>query len=236
MKLRVVSLVPSVTETLRAWDRDPIACTRFCEQPDLTHVGGTKDPDIAAIVAMGPDIVVVEEEENRIEDHDALVAAGVEVLALHVTGLDDVGPQMSRLSELLDVDWSPPVLGGSVAPRLKAFVPVWRRPFMTFNSATYGASLLAHLGVENVFGDHADTYPMVEKGDIEAAEPQVVLAPSEPYPFTERHSDELGQFAPVEFVDGQDLFWWGVRTEAAVGRLRIQFGGIGPSWGGAGTR
>ena len=236
MKLRVVSLVPSVTETLRAWDRDPIACTRFCEQPDLTHVGGTKDPDIAAIVAMGPDIVVVEEEENRIEDHDALVAAGVEVLALHVTGLDDVGPQMSRLSELLDVDWSPPVLGGSVAPRLKAFVPVWRRPFMTFNSATYGASLLAHLGVENVFGDHADTYPMVEKGDIEAAEPQVVLAPSEPYPFTERHSDELGQFAPVEFVDGQDLFWWGTRTEAALGRLRIQLDDMGPSWGGVGTR
>jgi len=225
-----------VTETLRAWDRDPIACTRFCEQPDLTHVGGTKDPDIAAIVAMGPDIVVVEEEENRIEDHDALVAAGVEVLALHVTGLDDVGPQMSRLSELLDVDWSPPVLGGSVAPRLKAFVPVWRRPFMTFNSATYGASLLAHLGVENVFGDHADTYPMVEKGDIEAAEPQVVLAPSEPYPFTERHSDELGQFAPVEFVDGQDLFWWGTRTEAALGRLRIQLDDMGPSWGGVGTR
>jgi ABC-type Fe3+-hydroxamate transport system substrate-binding protein len=236
VKLRVVSLVPSVTETLRAWDRDPIACTRFCEQPDLTHVGGTKDPDIAAIVAMGPDIVVVEEEENRIEDHDALVAAGVEVLALHVTGLDDVGPQMSRLSELLDVDWSPPVLGGSVAPRLKAFVPVWRRPFMTFNSATYGASLLAHLGVENVFGDHADTYPMVEKGDIEAAEPQVVLAPSEPYPFTERHSDELGQFAPVEFVDGQDLFWWGTRTEAALGRLRIQLDDMGPSWGGVGTR
>jgi ABC-type Fe3+-hydroxamate transport system substrate-binding protein len=236
VKLRVVSLVPSVTETLRAWDRDPIACTRFCEQPDLTHVGGTKDPDIAAIVALGPDIVVVEEEENRIEDHDALVAAGVEVLALHVTGLDDVGPQMTRLSELLDVDWSPPVLGGSVAPRLKAFVPIWRRPFMTFNSATYGASLLAHLGVENVFGNHADTYPVVETGDIEAAEPQIVLAPSEPYPFTERHSGELGQFAPVEFVDGQDLFWWGARTEAAVERLRIQLGGMGPSWGGVGTR
>lgn len=236
MRLRVVSLVPSVTETLRAWNRDPIACTRFCEQPDLTQVGGTKDPDISAIVAMEPDIVVLEEEENRIEDHDALVAAGVEVLALHVTGLDDVGPQMSRLSELVDVDWSAPVLGGSVAPRLKAFVPVWRRPFMTFNSATYGATLLAHLGVENVFGDHVDTYPVVETGDIEAAEPQVVLAPSEPYPFTERHSGELGHFAPVEFVDGQDLFWWGARTEAAVGRLRIQLGGMGPSWGGAGTR
>jgi len=77
---------------------------------------------------------------------------------------------------------------------------------------------------------------MVEKGDIEAAEPQVVLAPSEPYPFTERHSDELGQFAPVEFVDGQDLFWWGTRTEAALGRLRIQLDDMGPSWGGVGTR
>ena len=52
---RVVSLVPSVTETLVAWGSPPIACTRFCEQPDIPHVGGTKVPDVAAIVALAPD-------------------------------------------------------------------------------------------------------------------------------------------------------------------------------------
>ena len=87
---RVVSLLPSVTETLRTWRLDPVACTRFCEQPDLPRVGGTKDPDVDAIVALRPDLVVVDEEENRREDAEALVAAGLEVFVTAVrydTGL-----------------------------------------------------------------------------------------------------------------------------------------------------
>ena len=69
MKARVVSLVPSATETLRALGLDPVACTRFCEQPTIPAVGGTKDPDVAAIVALAPDLVVMNDEENRREDH-----------------------------------------------------------------------------------------------------------------------------------------------------------------------
>ncbi len=65
---RVVSLVPSVTEALLAWGVEPVACTRFCEQPSIRHVGGTKDPDVAAIVALAPDLVVMCDEENRAED------------------------------------------------------------------------------------------------------------------------------------------------------------------------
>ena len=57
--MRVVSMVPSVTESLLHWGVVPVACTRFCEQPTLAHVGGTKDPDVAAIVALAPDLVVV---------------------------------------------------------------------------------------------------------------------------------------------------------------------------------
>ncbi len=77
--VRVVSLVPSATETLRALGVTPVACTRFCEQPDLETVGGTKDPQVDAIVALAPDLVVVNDEENRREDADALVAAGPDV-------------------------------------------------------------------------------------------------------------------------------------------------------------
>ncbi len=63
--MRIVSLVPSFTETLSAWDRTPIGCTKFCERDDLEHVGGTKIPDIDHIVALAPDRVVVDVEENR---------------------------------------------------------------------------------------------------------------------------------------------------------------------------
>ena len=64
--IRVVSLVPSVTETLLAWGIEPIACTRFCEQPGIAHVGGTKDPDLVGIKALAPDLVVFDQEENRL--------------------------------------------------------------------------------------------------------------------------------------------------------------------------
>src|SRR5437588_4828173 len=98
---RVVSLVPSVTETLLAWDIEPVACTRFCEQPALPHVGGTKDPDIDAIVALRPDLVVVDVEENRIEDAEALRAAGLRVHVLHIRSVADIEPQLSALSAVV---------------------------------------------------------------------------------------------------------------------------------------
>ena len=88
--MRVVSLVPSMTETLLAWGIVPTACTRFCEQPELNALGGTKDPDVAAIIALRPDLVVMDREENRVEDAEALAAAGLDVHVMHVTSIADV--------------------------------------------------------------------------------------------------------------------------------------------------
>ena len=215
--MRVVSLVPSVTETLLAWGITPVACTRFCEQPSLLAVGGTKDPDIAAIVGLRPDLVVVDEEENRVEDHDALVAAGVDVHVLAVRSVADVDAQLGPLATRVGAHWD---AVGSVEPRARrasAFVPIWRRPWMALGAPTYGTSLLAALGVENVCATSA--YPEVALDDARIMRPDVVLAPNEPYPFTERHRAELERVAPVVFVDGKDLFWWGVRTHDAIGRL-----------------
>jgi len=222
VSIRVVSLVPSVTETLLAWGITPVACTRFCEQPSLTHVGGTKDPDIAAIVGLRPDLVVVDEEENRREDADALVAAGVPVHATAVRSLADVGPQLAGLAAAVGAPSPDSVSVEPGALVRRAFVPIWRRPWMTLNGSTYGSSLLAALGVDNVFAGHPDRYPTISLADAAAAGPDVVLAPSEPYPFTERQRAELEQVAPVVFVDGQDLFWWGARTAGALDRLRAQ--------------
>jgi ABC-type Fe3+-hydroxamate transport system substrate-binding protein len=220
---RVISLVPSVTETLLAWGVTPVACTRFCEQPDLPHVGGTKDPDVAAIVELRPDLVVLCVEENRREDADALTEAGVATAALSIDGVADVAPALRMLAGLVGVD-----AGGvrdldataPVGERLRAFVPVWKRPWMSLAGGTYGSSLLATIGVDNVFADADDRYPTVTLEEARARRPDVVLAPSEPYPFRERHVPLLAEVAPVVLVDGQDLFWWGVRTPAAAERLR----------------
>jgi ABC-type Fe3+-hydroxamate transport system substrate-binding protein len=220
---RVVSLVPSVTETLLAWGVTPVACTRFCEQPDLPHVGGTKDPDVARIVELRPDLVVLCVEENRREDADALTEAGIATAALSIDAVADVAPALRMLAGLVGVDPDGVEEVDRSAPvdeRLRAFVPVWKRPWMSLAGGTYGSSLLASIGVDNVFADADDRYPTVTLEEARARRPDLVLAPSEPYPFRERHVPLLAEVAPVVLVDGQDLFWWGVRTPAAVARLR----------------
>lgn len=211
--------MPSVTETLRAWGLDPVACTRFCEQPDLLHVGGTKDPDVAAILGLRPDLVVVDEEENRREDADALTAAGVELFVTAVRSVDDVAPTLARLADAVGGPATEAPDPVTEPRRGSVFVPIWRRPWMTINSDTYGSSLLHSLGFENVYADAADRYPTVELAEVAARRPDRVLAPSEPYPFAERHRAELETVAPTTLIDGRDLFWWGVRTPSALARL-----------------
>lgn len=228
--VRVVSLVPSVTETLLEWGTDVVACTRFCEQPGLRHVGGTKDPDVAAIVSLAPDLVVLDREENRREDADALAAGGLRCHATHVRSLDDVEPTLQELAEAVAAD--PPPVGWLAPPppspqRAPAFVPIWRRPWMTISGDTYGSTLLAAIGIDNVFAGCAERYPTVDLAAVAGLAPRLVLLPSEPYPFSERHVAEIAAALPsaeVHFLDGRDLFWWGVRTPGALRRLAAQLG------------
>lgn len=219
--IRVVSLVPSATETLIAWGVVPVGVTRWCEHPELTQVGGTKDPDVDAIVALAPDLVVMDEEENRREDADRLTAAGLAVHALAVRSVADVGPQLVALAGRLGRTWGPPDPPAPRGPGRRVFVPIWRRAgsFTTLNDDTYGASTLAAAGLRNVFGDAPERYPVTTLAEAKNRGPDLVLAPSEPYKFTVRHRPELETVAPVVFVDGQDLFWWGVRTAGALERL-----------------
>ena len=216
---RVVSLVPSLTETLLAWGVVPVGVTRFCERPELLAVGGTKDPEISRIVGLAPDLVVVNDEENRVEDHDALVAAGLDVEVVRITSVADVAVELDRLRSRLAL---PPAPAEPLPPArpitTRVFVPIWKRPWMSIGRGTYGASVLAHLGAANVFDD-AGSYPEVTLEDAASRRPDLVLAPSEPYPFAERHRAQLEAVAPVVLVDGQDLFWWGARTPAALRRL-----------------
>lgn len=229
---RVVSLVPSVTETLLALGHAPVACTRFCEQPGIPAVGGTKDPDVAAIVALAPDVVVMNDEENRREDFTALRAAGVEVVDVSPRSLDDVGDAVRRLAETIGSAVPAPFDAWPewcdahrwVGPVGRAVTLVWRRPWMALGRDTYGASVLDAIGFATPVLDPGEVarYPVVTLARVRAREPDVVLLPSEPYPFAERHVAEVADAVPgaaVVLVDGQDLFWWGFRTPAAVTRL-----------------
>ncbi|MEZ5170203.1 MAG: helical backbone metal receptor [Acidimicrobiia bacterium] len=230
--MRVVSLVPSVTESIVALGVAPVACTRFCEQPGLPTVGGTKNPDIQAITDLRPDLVIVNDEENRREDADALSEAGIRLLELSPRHVADVGGVVRGLGHALDVAvpgrfaadaWEEWLADQRPAwPPRPAFVPVWRRPWMTLAADTYGASLLALCGFTPVGGAAGGRYPETTLADVADEDPLIAVLPTEPYEFTERHVTEVAEELGVSavLVDGQDLFWWGVRTPDALERLR----------------
>jgi ABC-type hemin transport system substrate-binding protein len=229
--VRVVSLVPSATETLVALGVVPIACTRFCEQDGIATVGGTKDPHVDEIVALAPDLVVVNDEENRIEDFTALRAAGLDIHSMSPRSVSDIGPVVAALAERLDIavpvpfagsDWHQLVHRSTVAFRGRVVVLIWRRPWMSMNERTYGSSLLSVLGWKNALTGVKERYPEASLEQLAGFTPGLVLLPTEPYPFADRHVAEVDAAFPtarVALVDGQDLFWWGIRTPDALARL-----------------
>jgi ABC-type Fe3+-hydroxamate transport system substrate-binding protein len=230
---RVVSLVPSVTETLHTLGVDPVGCTRFCDFPGLPVVGGTKNVDVDAVVALAPDLVVVNDEENRIDDADALARRGLALHSISPRSIADVGPALVALALALGVapttpwiDWDEWLARTRQPVHSTAFVAIWRRPWMSLAADTYGSSLLEHVGIANVFSAAADRYPEIDLGDVAARRPALALLPDEPYAFAERHVAEVAAAIPGArpiLVDGRDLFWWGSRTPDAAERLRHMF-------------
>jgi ABC-type hemin transport system substrate-binding protein len=231
----VVSLVPSATESLRALGLDPIGCTRFCEQPDIPTFGGTKDPDVDAIIRLEPDLVVVNDEENRFEDAARLLDAGLVLHSMSPRAVADVGPAVGALAEACGVatpasfepgawaEWLAEQAAGREPLARSACTLVWRRPWTATSGTTYGSSVLDVIGFTNVFAAESDRYPVVTLEEVAMYHPDVIVLPDEPYPFTVRHEaevrDRVAGATPV-LVDGRDLFWWGVRTPDAVERLR----------------
>jgi ABC-type Fe3+-hydroxamate transport system substrate-binding protein len=231
--VRVVSLVPSATETILDLGVRPVAGTRFCDQPGLPTVGGTKDPDLAAVIAARPDLVVVNSEENRRADAAALLDAGLTVHDCSPRSVADVGPAVEALADALGVAVPEPFAAqqwraflardAPPTPRRSVVTFVWRRPWMTIARDTYGASVLDRLGLQTVEFDDPSRYPSVTLAAVRARGAELVLLPSEPYPFRDRHRVELERELPgvsLRLVDGRDLFWWGARTPAALERLR----------------
>jgi hypothetical protein len=160
-------------------------------------------------------------EENRREDYDALIEHDLPVCVLHIRSLSDVNSSMEDLADRVNVTWRVIELERPTPTRLRAFIPIWRRPWMALGSPTYGTSLLAYLGVKNLC-DGDGPYPAVKLEAVRERNPDVVLAPNEPYPFSVRQLPELELVAPTHFVDGKDLFWWGHRTHHALARLAVE--------------
>ncbi|UUN25905.1 helical backbone metal receptor [Streptomyces sp. FIT100] len=231
MRKRVVSLVPSLTEAVAVSAPGVLAgVTDWCTHPaglDAARVGGTKNPDVPAIVALRPDLVLANEEENRAPDLAALRAAGLDVLVTEVRTLPQALTELERVLRACgigrprwlddaDAAWTSAAPG---APR-RAVVPVWRRPWMVLGRDTFAGDLLARLGVTNVYADHPDRYPRIPLDELNASGADLVVLPDEPYRFTADDGPEAFPAMPAALVDGRMLTWYGPSLAAAPEALR----------------
>jgi ABC-type Fe3+-hydroxamate transport system substrate-binding protein len=218
---RVVSLVPSLTESVAVTRPAALAgATTWCTHPpdlDVPRVRGTKNPDLAAIAALQPDIVLANKEENRRVDVERLRAAGVPVWVTVIETLDEALASLRRLFTVA-LGWPEPGWLGQAArvwaplaspPRLRVAVSVWRDPWMVVGSSTFTGDILARLGLDNVYAEHPGRYPRVEVDDILARQPDIVVLPDEPYPFSEADGPEMFPGCRVALVDGRSLTWYG---------------------------
>ncbi|MEU0373714.1 helical backbone metal receptor [Streptomyces sp. NPDC006283] len=219
--MRVVSLVPSLTEAVAVTAPGLlVGVTDWCTHPPglaAARIGGTKNPDIPAVLRLRPDLVIANEEENRGPDLAALREAGVDVLVTEVRGLDQAFCELERvlvtgcsLSRPRWLDRAEEAWAGvEPLPQIKAVVPVWRRPWMVLGRDTFAGDLLARLGVVNVYAGHAERYPRIPVQELRASGAQAVVLPDEPYRFTADDGPEAFPGLPTALVDGRYLTWYG---------------------------
>jgi ABC-type Fe3+-hydroxamate transport system substrate-binding protein len=215
---RVVSIVPSLTEAIAATDRELlVGATDWCTHPhdlDVERVRGTKNPDVGKIVALRPDVVLANFEENREPDLGALRAAG---LAVWVTAPTTVPESLDSLRRLLTAVagvvpewleearavWKAPYDG----PRRTALVPIWRRPWMALGRDTFAGDLLSRLGIDNVLAAAEERYPRIDLGALPSYD--LVVLPDEPYAFSPDDGPEAFPGVESRCVSGRHLTWYG---------------------------
>ncbi|WP_370240618.1 helical backbone metal receptor [Aeromicrobium sp.] len=225
---RIVSLVPSITEALAADVRDRlVGATEWCTHPadlDVRRVRGTKNPDLAAIRDLAPDLVVANKEENRELDVRRLRESGIAVWVTDIESVDDALAALERLYDLaLALPERPAWLREArelwsqepPAARGRVVVPVWRDPWMVVGARTYTGDLLARLGWVNAGAEAAslrgaaDRYPTVSLEHLDRDDVDLVLLPDEPYVFTADDGPEAFDRAPTRLVSGRLLTWYG---------------------------
>lgn len=249
---RIVSLVPSWTEALflLGLGGRVVGVTEYCVHPSkgvasVPKVGGTKDPDLARIAELRPDLVIANHEENKRQDVERLRAKGFEVW---VTDARTVLAGARELRELAGLGASEDAVKAIVEPvelavesarqselepkdRAQVFCPIWKNPWMAIGGDTYANDLLTLCGGHNVFADFEDRsgrrYPIVTEQDIVSAAPEVILLPDEPYAFGPREVVELrallapaAHSARIHLIDGTWVSWYGPRIKRAIDALK----------------
>ena len=236
---RIISLVPSQTELLHylgLGDR-VVGITKFCVHPNEWYrnkprIGGTKTLNFEKIIALQPDLIIGNKEENTQAEIEFL-QKNYPVWMSDLYTLDDVWDMFSRLGKLLQVEKQATALTSDLKQRFSALKKplqapkvayfIWQKPYMVAGSNTFIDHILQQAGFENVFATQ-QRYPSCGIEEIQAARPDYILLSSEPYPFKEKHIQHFQSICPnavIEIVDGELFSWYGSRLLHTVDYIQI---------------
>jgi len=248
---RIVSLIPSTTETLCALGLADalVGVTVYCREPadvvrTKVRVGGEKNPDLEKIRALAPDLVVANVEENVREHIDTLRQWEIPVWVTYPRTVADAVRMIRELGTVTGTEVRATALADELdgllarvsaiaagRPPVPVFYAIWREPWMTIGRDTYIHDMLRVCGGANVFAEHPDRYPAVTLEEVAARRPHVILLPDEPFRFREVHRRDFARFADVpavgsgriHLVDGKPFSWHGPRIGEALRTLPALF-------------
>ena len=223
--MRVISLVPSITEALfdlgLATD-EIVGRTKFCIHPKdwvdkVEIIGGTKNLNIDKIKALEPDLIIANKEENIKEQVEELMK-DFKVLVTNIETLEDNYYLLKQLGHLFGKEEKAQFFNLKTYEafnitksdkRLKVAYLIWKNPYMTVGGDTFISKILEELGFENLFKDQ-NRYPEVQLEDLKDAD--LIFLSSEPFPFKEKHIVEIREVCQnqkIMIVDGEAFSWYG---------------------------
>lgn len=225
--MKIISLVPSITEALFDFglsEKEVIGRTKFCIQPKNTVqkveiIGGTKNLNIAKIKSLNPDLIIANKEENVKEQIEEL-QKDFKVLVTNISNLEDNYYLLKTLGNLLEKQEIAQKFNLKIYEILakvsdlekkKCAYLIWKNPYMTVGFDTFIHDILEKIGFQNIFKNQK-RYPEISVEDLKSAD--YIFLSSEPFPFQQKHIDELQKELPdakISLVDGEAFSWYGTR-------------------------
>ncbi|MFM8596099.1 MAG: ABC transporter substrate-binding protein [Flavobacteriales bacterium] len=242
--MRIVSLVPSLTEYLWSLglDAEVVGITKFCVHPQAwkqtkVKVGGTKKVNFAAVQKLAPDLIIANKEENTKEDIAHLMQH-YEVLLTEINSIEQAFSYLLIIGERVDKKLEAEQLlfqirakfqnVSQIGSGLSFLYFIWKDPYFLVGEQTYIHAFLSHFGFQNACS--LVRYPSLEEWQESQTatdkQPDLIFLSSEPYPFAEKHLDEMQAFFPnskIQLIDGEMCSWYGARMLKAASYLKREF-------------
>jgi ABC-type Fe3+-hydroxamate transport system substrate-binding protein len=224
---RIVSVVPSQTELLfdLGLNEAIAGVTWFCIHPELaktkTKVGGTKNLKLEKIAALNPDLIIANKEENEQSQIEWLIER-FPVWISDIKNMDQSLEMIRAVGEMTDTSLKAAHIINEIhnsfaylkpANQIRTLYLIWKEPWMSIGADTFISSIMERCGLVNVAGP-LSRYPEFTSEEIEVLSPDLVLLSSEPFPFKEKHIEELQTLLPnakIRLADGEMFSWYGSR-------------------------